>query len=196
MNGFIAFLITGLFLIPSMDFSQEIAPPHCAYGKVHPAAPKELSQFDFLIGDYLVTLHAWQKGSWSPPKPGVTARWNGYYGLDGMAIIDEWYNVDPEQDANTSRGINVRVYDPKTQEWKMMWVSTGANQVQDLRAKIIDGHLTMWQIYPERKNFRATFEVEDSDHWSRVSYSKNENGEWVKAFKLRASRIPCGNKGH
>ena len=50
----------------------------------------------------------------------------------------------------------------------------------------------MWQIYPPRENFKATFHVEDADHWSRISYTKDEAGNWVEQFKLSAERIPCG----
>jgi hypothetical protein len=109
-----------------------------------------------------------------------------------MAIVDEWFHPDPAQDPNSPRGVNVRMYDPEAEEWDMMWVATSAHQVQDLRAKVIDGVLTMWQVYPERADFQATFQIEDGDHWSRIAYAKDEEGAWVKTFKLAAARIPCG----
>lgn len=185
-SGFLALIMI------SGAAAQDIAPPKtCDYGAPHPSAPEELSQFAFLIGDYKINLHAWQGDQWSPPQPGVTARWNGYYGLGGMAIVDEWYHPDPAQQADSPRGINVRMYDPEAEEWDMMWIASGAHQVQDLRARIIDGVLTMWQVYPERPDFRAEFEITDADHWARIAYKKDENGDWVKTFKLAASRIPC-----
>jgi hypothetical protein len=183
----------GLMLAGVPVVAQDVAPPEtCDYGAMHPNAPAQTQEFAFLIGDYTITLHAWQGEKWSPPQPGVTARWNGRYGLGGMAIVDEWFHPDPAQDPNSSRGINVRMYDEEAGEWDMMWVATGANQVQDLRAKVIDGVLTMWQVYPERADFQATFHVDDADHWSRVTYAKDENGEWAKTFLLAATRIPCG----
>jgi hypothetical protein len=83
------------------------------------------------------------------------------------------------------------MYDPEAEEWDMMWIATGGRQVQDLRAKLIDGVLTMWQVYPERADFKATFHVEDESRWSRITYAKDEAGEWLKTFKLSATRIPC-----
>ena len=172
--------------------AQSVAPPKtCDYGEVHENAPPETAQFAFLIGDYKVSFHQWQGESWSPPQPGVSARWNGYYGLGGMAIIDEWYNPDTAQKADGNHGINVRMYDPDAEEWDMMWFATGSRQVLDLRAKIIDDKLTMWQVYPERANSRSEFYVDDADNWHRVSYTKDDNGEWAKQFKLAATRIPC-----
>lgn len=173
--------------------AQETVPPTCSYGEPSSLAPEELKQFAFLIGDYRISLHAWRDGDWTPPQPGVTARWNGRYGLGGVTIVDEWYNPDPAQDPSGNRGINVRMYDEDAGEWDMMWVATSDHQVQDLRAKIIDGVLTMWQVYPERSDFRAEFHVEDEDHWSRIEHRREENGEWTPLYKLSASRIPCGD---
>ncbi|MEM8772764.1 MAG: hypothetical protein AAGD92_14050 [Pseudomonadota bacterium] len=180
---------------PAQPIAPSIAQPAtCDYGAPHPNAPAEMSQFAFLIGDYAVSLHAWRGEAWSPPQPGKTARWNGRYGLGGMAVIDEWFNPDPEQDPDAPRGVNVRMYDPDAAEWDMMWVAAPGHQVQDLRAKVKDGVLTMWQVYPEREDFYAEFVVEDDNRWSRVSYGKDDEGNWVKQFKLSASRIPCASQ--
>lgn len=189
-----------IFLMTLGGFSslsaQPIEPPQtCDYGAPHEAAPEEMAEFAFLIGDYRIDLHRWQDDQWSPPQPGVTARWNGRYILGGMAIMDEWFHPDPAQDNGSGRGVNVRMYDPETEEWDMMWISSLSNQVQDLRAKQTDGVLTMWQEYPERPDFRAEFEVIDDDNWRRISYGKSADGEWVKQFMLSASRIACDMNG-
>ena len=165
--------------------------PGCDYGKPHANAPSEMAQFAFLIGDYTVHLHAWQKDRWSPPQPGRTARWNGYYGLQGMVIIDEWFNPDPAQDTNASRGVNVRMYDTDEKIWKMMWIATTGKTVQDLRAEVRDGTLTMWQVHPDRPDFKAIFNVHDEDHWERISFTPDDEGNWVRQFKLAAIRIQC-----
>ena len=47
------------------------------------------------------------------------------------------------------------MWDAEDGEWDMMWVHSAGRQVQDLRAKVIDGKVTMWQVYPERPGFRA-----------------------------------------
>ena len=52
--------------------------------------------------------------------------------LQGRAIYDEWIDPDSTQGG---LGVNVRIYDPQQQIWKMMWVATSSLQVQDLRAK-------------------------------------------------------------
>ena len=165
--------------------------PKCDYGAPHPDAPAELEQFAFLIGDFEITSHIMLPTGWSPPRPGPCARWNGWYSMGGMMITDEWYDPDPGLDPTSPRGVNVRMFDPASDEWKMMWVATGGAQVQDLRAGIRDGKLTMWRVYPTEVELVADFTVEDEDHWYRVSYVQNDEGEWTPQFKLRASRIAC-----
>lgn len=74
--------LTGLVaFFSSPAFAQDVAPPEtCDYGEMSASAPAETGQFAFLIGDYTIHLHAWMGESWSPPQPGVTARWNGRWG--------------------------------------------------------------------------------------------------------------------
>ena len=169
----------------------QLSAPRCDYGAPHPNAPPALSQFDFLIGDFSITLHAWRNGAWTPPRPGPGARWNGWYGLGGMVIVDEWFDPDPSYDIDATRGVNVRLFDTEQNVWKMMWVATGGKQVQDLRAEMRDGVLTMWQVYPERPGFEAEFHRTDADRWRRVQYTLDDSGNRVPQFKLEATRVPC-----
>jgi hypothetical protein len=159
----------------------------CDFGALNPDAPSETSQFAFMIGDHEVTLHAWTGQDWTPPRP-VNARWHGWYGLEGMAIYDEW--IDPEPSGG-GRGVNVRLYDPDEAIWKMMWISTNGKRVQDLRAQMVDGRLTMWQVYPERRGWKAVFEQIDENRWARVSYLQDESGEWRPQYRLEATRRAC-----
>ena len=189
-------LITFLFLLLAAHSTAEenakLDPPLCAYGTPSTDLPKAFQQFEFLIGDYTVNSFGWFNNQWYPnPNQPVPARWNGYYGLKGKTIVDEWFNEDPGVSPATGRGVNVRMYDPASEEWKMMWISDFNHVVQELRAKVIDGKLTMWQVHPERPDFRAEFEVIDQDTWQRIEYQKDGDGIWQKRFVLKATRIPC-----
>ena len=163
----------------------------CDFGAAHDDAPPELSQFAFLIGDHEIKLYARQGSGWTPPRP-VDAAWNGRYGLDGLAIYDEW--LDPGWGQNPGgSGVNVRAYDAANSVWKMMWISTAGYQVQDLRAEMRDGVLTMWQVYPERLGWKAEFRETGATSWERVEYQQDETtGTWVPRFRLEALRQPCG----
>ncbi|MGD8384223.1 MAG: hypothetical protein PVF89_02335 [Lysobacterales bacterium] len=188
-------LLVGLTVILSFasgtQADERVEPPMCRYGSPDPHAPPELSQFAFLVGDFRIRLHAWQGDHWSPPVPDKTARWNGWYGLGGMAIYDEWFNPDLAQSRDGNRGINVRMYDPAENIWKMMWIATSKKEVSDLRAQVQNGTLTMWQVYPPRPDFKAIFNIHDDDRWDRISFTQDASGHWVKQYKLAATRIPC-----
>ena len=176
--------LVGLLACPGMLAAQEST---CDVGSLSDSAPAETQQFSFLLGDHEVTLHAWTGSGWTPPRP-VNARWRGWYGLSGTAIYDEWEDPDP----NTGGlGVNVRMYDDAEGVWKMMWIATTGLQVQDLRAEVRDGVLTMWQVYPERPGWKAEFEILGDDQWARVSYQQDEAGDWQPQFRLVATRQPC-----
>ncbi len=193
-----AIVLAALLAGPAAASGQEseeprIAPPVCDYGAPHPDAPQEIRQFDFLIGDYAIGVSRWTGEGWQavPASAYGPARWNGRWILGGMAIEDEWFDKDPGLDPDSVRGVNVRMWDAEAGEWDMMWVYTGNHQVQDLRAKEIDGVLTMWQVYPERPDFRATFERTGPDSWARITLKPGDEGEWVPTIRLEATRIPC-----
>lgn len=177
--------LAGLSLLLSASIH---AADGCNPGALHPDAPPQTRQFDFLIGVHDVTLHAWTGSGWTPARP-VNARWQGWYGLEGMAIYDEW--VDPAS-GTANQGVNVRLFDPEASLWKMMWISTAGRQVQDLRAAVREGKLTMWQVYPERPGWKAEFEEIDADRWARVAYQQDDEGTWQPQFRLEATRQPCG----
>ena len=180
-------------LAPVLDQSSGAIAPKCDDGERHPAAPAQIDQFAFLIGDFDITSHIMTPNGWSPPRPGAHARWNGWWGLGGMMIYDEWYDPDPGYDPESPRGVNVRFFDDQASVWKMMWISDTGRRVQDMRAELREGKLTMWQVYPTEIELVADFTIEDEDHWYRVSYTKDEEGAWVPQYKLRATRIPCSS---
>ena len=145
------------------------------------AGPKD---FDFLLGEHDVSLHAWTASGWTPPRP-TQAQWHGHRSLKDQVIQDEWF--DPEN----GDGINIRYFDEAENLWKMMWISTNGRQVQDLRAELRDGVLTMWQVHPPRPGWQAQFEVLNNCRWQRIGYQENAKGELQRQFKLVATRRGC-----
>ena len=162
----------------------------CDYGKAHPDAPPEMSQYAFLIGDYRIEARAWRDGSWT--EGFQAARWNGRYILGGMAIMDEWFDSPPDEDPSTIRGVNIRMYNPETERWHLMWQYTKDKAVTELSSKVeTDGkmHLDWVPPKPDRKIW---FEVYGPGHWARLDHRKNEKtGKFEPKYKLEAFRVPC-----
>lgn len=152
--------------------------PLCAAGN---------TEFDFLIGEHDVKLHAWTGTAWTPPRP-VNAEWHGRKSLRDQVIQDEWFDPNPNQE---SRGINIRMYDEQTDLWKMMWISTTGKQVQELHARRIDGVLTMWQVHPERVGWKAEFEILNNCVWARSDFVQQDSEDWQPQFRLVATERDC-----
>lgn len=87
-----------------------------------PAVPKEAAQFDFLVGQWDLTVKV--------PAPSLAVRihggmpklmgtWKAWRGLDGFGIEDELRITD---EAGNARGFGhtVRYFDPATRRWATM----------------------------------------------------------------------------
>ena len=120
------------------------------------------------------------------------AQWNGWWGLGGRALIDEWFGPS-RGEGRGNDGVNVRVWDEEAQVWRMTWQQT-ANSVAAIYESRIeeDGFMHMWQVSPEGVDTSdAWFEITGPDTWSRIQRSRNEAGEWQMDFRLDARRLAC-----
>ncbi len=164
----------------------------CDYGLRHAEAPEELEQFAFLVGDYEIHAYGRQGDGWTQGY--LTTEWNGRWALDGFAIYDEWFDVQwPNKPITTGRGANLRMYQPETKEWIMVWTHTASKDGQDLRAQLRGDKMVMWQVHPKKTtDWKAEFEVFDDDHWMRVSYTRPYGTDkWELEGKLEAFRKTC-----
>ncbi len=165
----------------------------CYEGAQNPLAAPETAQFEFLLGSFQSMIFPWDPTAqeWLD-EPIRTALWEGEYILDGTGISDYWYGLDPTQNPDTGRGINTRIYDSEKGEWNMTWNSWGPGSAFVLlKAKMIDGVLTMWQAYPEAEQKRVSeFIVNSPDHWTRFTYLEQDNNK-VPLFKIESYRMPC-----
>jgi len=163
----------------------------CDFGTPAPGVAETMAAWDFLIGNHTVDLRLWQDGAWTDPV--ATATWNGWWGLGGHAIVDEWFGPQRPDGSPGNNGVNVRVWDTDAGLWRMTWQQTrGAtaaiyeSQVRD------DGFMHMWQTDPaEEQESDAWFEITGDNTWIRVQRTHDENGEWVNQFRLDATRTPC-----
>lgn len=94
------------------------------FGKKHELAPGEIEHIGKLAGMWYCDVFINKNGSWVKGKPAI---WTFKYTLDGFAIEDLWYktleNSPPfvQSLGHDFSGVNVRLYDPYSKEWKAMW---------------------------------------------------------------------------
>ena len=164
-------------------------------GSRAPAAPARLDEFAFLIGCYRIDASRYdpEQGAFGPTAP---TYWNGRWALGGWAIYDEWFNVQiPGRGVDLGRGANLRMIDPETGVWTMVWTHTQGLVGQDLRAEMRGDRMVMWQVHPRRDDdWKAEFEIIDADHWVRIDYRRAYGtDDWVPGGRLSASRVDCAD---
>ena len=177
--------------VVAQEADPPLAPPSCDYGAASDDAAPELSQFDFLIGDFTITGRVWAGGEWGPVIESPRARLVGRYILGGRAIQDEWYDNDPGQNPKSTRGVTTRIYDPKAGEWKVSWTSADAPVITRLRVSMENGQFTMRTVDPETPNYDAVFEREGPDRWTRTAFKTEADGTRTNLWQAIATRIPC-----
>ena len=162
-------------------------------GARSPAAPEQLDQFEFLIGCFRIDAQRYHQES-NDFGPTAPTYWNGRWALGGWAIYDEWFNVQiPGQPTDLGRGANLRMINPETGIWTMVWVHTNNRPGQDLRAQLRDEGMVMWQVHPHRDpDWKAVFEIIDADHWTRTEYVRDHGADvWTPTGRLNATQVAC-----
>jgi len=163
----------------------------CDFGTPYGEVGTELAGWDFLIGNHNVAfVLPSDDGTWGEPV--AMAQWNGWWGLGGRALIDEWFGPS-RGEGRGNDGVNVRVWDEEAQVWRMTWQQTGNSVAAIYESRIEeDGFMHMWQVAPEPEGESdAWFEITGPDTWSRIERAKDENGEWQNSFRLDAVRQTC-----
>ncbi len=162
-------------------------------GTRSPAAPAQLEEFEFLIGCFRIDAQRYHADR-NDFGPTVQTYWNGRWALEGWAVYDEWFNVQiPGQPTDLGRGANLRMVNPETGIWTMVWVHTNNAPGQDLRAQMRDGDMVMWQVHPRRDNdWKAVFDIVDDNHWVRTEYVREHaTDEWRPTGRLNATQVSC-----
>ena len=108
---------------------------HSKYGKPDPNAPREFSQFAFLIGQWRCESRV--KGPDGAFKT-YRATWVGRYILDGYVIADEWRQTGPTGKL-MQLGQNFRSYNTDQKAWIMKWLDALASTWLDLGPEDLGG---------------------------------------------------------
>ncbi len=169
--------------------SPALAQDVCDFGAPNPEAPVEINQFEFLVGNHRIEARIWQNGDWTQGY--APAEWNGRWGIDGWAVIDEWFG--PQLGDNPQNlGVNVRYFNEETGRWSMVWQATnGAAQILEAELRD-DGNVHMWQVTPEPAQERFIYFLVHSDtHWSRIDGLVLEDGTHQHQYRLDAFEVPC-----
>jgi hypothetical protein len=150
------------------------------YGHQNPQAPRQLSDFSFLVGKWQGSGKTRLANGTYAQFSGVT--WIGRYILNGMAIADEFHASTP--DGKAYLGISFRQFDPQHHSWIIEYmnvtnsflrrqVDPGSGSVSLVAGSVIvvsaDGPTT----------FRESYRLTDQDHYTyRADTSRDGGRHW------------------
>lgn len=152
----------------------------------NPAGPAELAQYEFLAGDWDVTVTLRREGG---PPVVYRAAWHNHWIANGLVMMQEWREPG-------STGIELRSFNPVTRKWDGRnlylpapgtWYENeaelvGAEMVVTTRAAGVDGT-------PEIK--REIYHAITADRFEiRTAVSRDGGASWTPGgYSLVATRI-------
>ena len=171
------------------------------YGIPNRNAPRELSQFAFLIG-------TWRCESRVKGPDGAfrtyPAAWVGRYILDGYVIADEFRQLGPAGEV-AQLGQNYRSYNTDKKTWIIRWHDALDSTwlelgPEDLGGVQVRGGTVTYQhrrprgragrLFPVQSLFRLTYSNISEDHFTWVAELSTDGGEtWAEVQVIEAHRV-------
>ena len=160
------------------------------HGQPNPDAPRELSQFDFLIGTWQATGKALDgDGAWTE----VSMRWTVRYILDGHAIAGVYHERGDDGEWRP-KFVDFRFFDRDRGRWIIEYLdpatSTLRPQAQEDTGgvQVNDGSVTVTSQYGPYL-VRETFtRVDDDNVQYRSEGSRDGGSSWILSEETRLSR--------
>jgi hypothetical protein len=163
-----------------------------AFGKPNPNAPRELSQFAFIIGKWRGEAKLKRDdGTWENLK----ALWEGRYILDGYAIADEYRMVTPAGELLVL-GMNLRSYDAQKKAWNLKWLNALDGTWTDpgpeeLGGVVADGTAISYRMKEPmaRHQFtRSTYTNISADHFTWRGDRSDDGESWEQFLVIELYR--------
>jgi len=150
-----------------------------------------VEQFGRYIGDWDIvdeTLSQQDGKTWTP---GNGARWNFTCVGNGIAVQDFWMPNGAEGGPPPGVGTNLRIYDAKSDSWKIVWTATNSPGFGQISAKEnASGNIVMHWVDPlQNPPRRIIFFPPTADGWDWVmEMSQDEGKSWFPVYRIKATR--------
>ena len=148
-----------------------------------------VAQFGRYIGDWDIADQGLsQDGTKWTAGPG--ARWNFTCVGNGIAVQDFWMPNGAEGSPPPGVGTNLRMYDPKTEQWQIAWTATNAPGFSHISAKEDENsNIVMQYVSPEQTPpRRIIFFPPTAEGWDWAMEMSFDGGEnWTAVYKIKAT---------
>ena len=142
-----------------------------------------MSQFGRYVGDWKIEdeRRAQDGSGWGPGKG---ARWIFKCVADGAVVQDYWF---PN---GGGFGTNLRIYNPDSGSWEIVWTAKRQNGLMHISAKANgEGNVVMDILSPEQNPpRRIIFYTPHENSWHWAQERSFDGGEtWVEVYRIKAT---------
>jgi len=174
-----AFILVLLIAAPSLSFAQK-------------TPPAQLQHFAPLIGTWKIDQQQMnQQGQWNP-VPGHP-EWKFEWAMDGQAVIDHWTTkgLDPvTKDSIPVHGINLRVYDPKTDKWNIRWIESITRKYATYEGSSSPEEFKMEGVNVAGREARIRFyDYEPESFKWELAWTFDQGKSWVVISRMTGHRV-------
>lgn len=143
------------------------------------------AQFGRYLGDWHMTSQSLSREDGKTWIQNPPARWNFTCVGNGIAIQDFWMPT------SGGLGTNLRMYNPSSETWDIVWTSTGTPGLSEITAKQDEnGHIIMEYVKPVPSPLRRiTFFKPAETGWDwHLAMSTDGGKNWLTVVKMKATR--------
>ena len=157
------------------------------FGAPNPDAPSELTQFAFLLGEWVCDVRVRNENG---DVTRLSATWVGRYILNGYVIADE-FRMSNTKGTLLMLGVNYRSYNREEKRWVMKWLDARASTWLDLGPPelggvvVEDDSITFQTLFRPNEIHRITFSEITEEHFLwRADRSVDGGATWDKAVMV------------
>lgn len=158
-------------------------------------APPELHHWEKLIGEWSTTEEG-LKPDGSAWEPSNGADWSFYWSFGGWGIRDD-YTSPPtsesvDHESKRQRGTNLRIFNPRTKQWVMTWLTINSTAPATFTATSTDSEIVMLSDIANPQGYfgRVTFfDMTDTSFEWKLEWSKDKE-QWGEVYRIHGTRKP------
>lgn len=175
-------LTTGTVYAQNANENSDRPTSYISY-KSNPNAPSELSQFEFMIGEFnrVDSVFNRSTGQWDVSN----GEWNAGYILNGLAIQDHSVNY-----ASENVTTNIRIYDSSKNKWVVSWFKMPGPGMSTFEGEKIGNEIILKGTTPAPNSTMPIqlifFDIKDDSY--KWKGQINVNGQWFTFWKLSCVR--------
>lgn len=153
-------------------------------------APSQTMHYGRLVGNWEIKDQSLGKdGKW---VDGPGANWNFYWILGGNAIQDDWISPGyktPAPEKGRQFGTNIRIFNPKSNQWDMAWIANTGKKVDTFKATSNEQSMVAGGVYNNQPTRISFFDITDKRFSWKMEKQDPKTKEWQAIYKIEGYKM-------